>query len=110
VVYTNELGRKNTGYNPENEEQIKQKFPPGPSFSKNTRQETEFETPLTIVDTSGRILFWFLPDLISRNAQDEWYKSLELFNVVLAIDPQNVALQGWLAKCASGKIEDAGPK
>ena len=41
-------------------------IPPGPAFSDLARV---IDTPMTIKDREGRVLFWFLPDIVSKNAQ-----------------------------------------
>ena len=63
--YMSQLGPKNIGKNLGLEQDLKRMFPPGPNFSV----PKELDTPLTIIDSRGRILVWFLPNLISKSAQ-----------------------------------------
>jgi hypothetical protein len=68
-AYIREIGAKNKGQNKDVEKDLKNRFPPGPEFSGPPGKRKVFDTPLTITDREGKILFWFLPDLISKNAQ-----------------------------------------
>jgi hypothetical protein len=67
--YIQNIGQKNAGKNKVIERELRNTFPPGPGFSMPSDVPKYFESPMTIVDQSGRILFWYLPDLISKNAQ-----------------------------------------
>lgn len=71
-AYIREIGAKNKGQNKDVEKDLKNRFPPGPEFSGAPGKGKVFDTPLTITDRDGKILFWFLPDLISKNAQVPW--------------------------------------
>ena len=42
------------------------KFPPGPDFGV---QENWFSRAATILDKEGTVLLWYLPGVVSKNAQ-----------------------------------------
>lgn len=67
--YMKHIGPHNSGKNADIERDLRTRFPPGPSLSTPLGLERTFDSPLTIVDQAGRILFWYLPDIISENAQ-----------------------------------------
>jgi len=62
--YISKIGPKNTGKNPDFKEDLRARFPPGPAFPQLRGRETEFDTPMIITDPAGRILCWYLPDII----------------------------------------------
>ena len=64
--YAKHVSPKNTGKNIAIKRDIRQRFPPGPAFSD---PERVIDIPMTITDRTGCILFWFLPDIVFRNAQ-----------------------------------------
>jgi len=67
--YISEIGPKNTRRNPYFEEDLRARFPPGPAFPQLRGRETKCDTPMIITDPAGCILCWYLPDIISLNAQ-----------------------------------------
>jgi len=67
--YISEIGPKNTGRNPDFEEDLRARFLPGPAFPQLRGRETECDTLMIITDPAGRILCWYLPNIISLNAQ-----------------------------------------
>ena len=42
------------------------KFPPGPDFGVH---ENQFSRVATILDKEGTVLLWYLPGVVSKNAQ-----------------------------------------
>lgn len=77
--YATHIGAKNTGKNTGIKRNFRQQFPPGPEFSNPAQV---IDAPITITDRAGRILFWFLPDIISKDAQ-------VCLNVMSHFDPLN---------------------
>jgi len=67
--YISKIGLKNTRKNPDFEEDLRARFPLGPAFPQLRGRETDFDTPMIITDLAGCILCWYLPDIISLNAQ-----------------------------------------
>jgi len=67
--YISEIGPKNTRKNLDFEEDLRARFSLGPAFPQLRGRETEFDTPMIITDPVGHILCWYLPDIISLNAQ-----------------------------------------
>ena len=55
-----------TGHNKEEEKALMKKFPPGPDFGV---LENWFSRVATILDKEGTILLWYLPGVVSKNAQ-----------------------------------------
>ena len=67
--YINKIGPKKTGRNLDFEEDLRARFPLGPAFPQLRGRETKCDTPMIITDPAGHILCWYLPDIISLNAQ-----------------------------------------
>jgi hypothetical protein len=67
--YISEIGLQNTGKNTRLERDLLRRFPVGPAFFTPAGNVKTFVTPLTIADQGGRIMFWYLPDIITRGAQ-----------------------------------------
>ena len=67
--YIAELGLHNTGNNRQLERDLLARFPPGPAFQTPFGNDKAFGTPVTIADQEGRIMFWYLPDIITQGAQ-----------------------------------------
>jgi hypothetical protein len=55
-----------TGRNQEEETALMKKFPPGPDFGL---PENQFSRAATVLDKEGTILLWYLPGVVSKNAQ-----------------------------------------
>jgi hypothetical protein len=64
--YSKALGKMYAGRDDKRENALDTLFPPGDELSSALNQ---FETPCTIVDSEDNILAWYLPDVISRDAQ-----------------------------------------
>jgi len=67
--YISKIRPKNTGKNLDFEEDLRARFPLGLAFPQLRGRETEFDTPMIIMDLAGHILCWYLPDIIPLNAQ-----------------------------------------
>ena len=56
----------NNGRNDSREKELDERFPPGKNFSSDGNH---FDSPMTIVDKENNVLLWYLPDIISHDAQ-----------------------------------------
>ncbi|KAG2352031.1 hypothetical protein BDR07DRAFT_1499518 [Suillus spraguei] len=56
---------KNTGHNEEKEEKLLERCPPGHEGTKVV------DKPATIIDVSGTIIAWYLPDALTETTQKE---------------------------------------
>ncbi|KAG2353387.1 hypothetical protein BDR07DRAFT_1496326 [Suillus spraguei] len=58
--YSKLISPKNTGHNEEKEEKLLERCPPGHEGTKLV------DKPATIIDVSGTIIAWYLPDALTR--------------------------------------------
>lgn len=65
--------------------------PHGPQFSLDG-DDGHFDTPFTMIDAEGKILAWYLPDVISSDAHVRSNVLLSLFPLMSAIREN-----GWTA-------------
>ncbi|KAG2356244.1 hypothetical protein BDR07DRAFT_1492165 [Suillus spraguei] len=61
--YSKLISPKNTGHNQEKEEKLLERCPPGHEGTKLV------DKPATILDASGTIIAWYLPDALTKTAQ-----------------------------------------
>jgi hypothetical protein len=61
--YSRFISPKDTGHNEEREEKLLQKCPPGHEGTKL------IDKPATIIDASGSIIAWYLPDALTDATQ-----------------------------------------
>lgn len=67
--YVARMGTCNVGRNDAQEQRLEMEFPVGPEFRTPQGQGKHFRDPLTVVDAGGKILLWYLPGVISQDAQ-----------------------------------------
>ncbi|KAG2366227.1 hypothetical protein BDR07DRAFT_1458762 [Suillus spraguei] len=63
--YSKLISPKNTGHNEEKEEKLLERCPPGHEGTKVV------DKPATIIDVSGTIITWYLPDALTETTQKE---------------------------------------
>ncbi|KAG2366907.1 hypothetical protein BDR07DRAFT_1479670 [Suillus spraguei] len=63
--YSKLISPKNTGHNEEKEEKLLERCPPGHEGTKVV------DKPATIIDVSGTIIAWYLPDALTETTQKE---------------------------------------
>ncbi|KAG2351258.1 hypothetical protein BDR07DRAFT_1502119 [Suillus spraguei] len=63
--YSKLISPKNTGHNEEKEEKLLERCPPGHEGTKVV------DKPGTIIDASGTIIAWYLPDALTETTQKE---------------------------------------
>jgi hypothetical protein len=61
--YSKLISPKNTGHNEEKEEKLLERCPPGHEGTKVV------DKPATIIDVSGTIIAWYLPDALTETTQ-----------------------------------------
>ncbi|KAG2352088.1 hypothetical protein BDR07DRAFT_1499297 [Suillus spraguei] len=61
--YSKLISQKNTGHNEEKEEKLLERCPPGHEGTKLV------DKPATILDASGTIIAWYLPDALTKTTQ-----------------------------------------
>lgn len=61
--YSKLISPKNTGHNEEKEEKLLERCPPGHEGTKLV------DKPATIIDVSGTIIAWYLPDALTETTQ-----------------------------------------
>ncbi|KAG2126356.1 uncharacterized protein EDB93DRAFT_1065907, partial [Suillus bovinus] len=72
--YSKLISPKNTGHNEEKEEKLLKRCPPG-------HEGTRFvDIPATILDVSGTIIAWYLPDSLTAETQKEIWAATELLS------------------------------
>ncbi|KAG2740821.1 hypothetical protein P692DRAFT_201796918 [Suillus brevipes Sb2] len=69
--YSRFISPKDTGHNEEREEKLLQKCPPGHEGTKL------IDIPATIIDASGAIIAWYLPDALTNATQKEMLAASE---------------------------------
>lgn len=70
-----------TGRNQREEKALMKKFPPGPDFGV---PENQFSGAATVLDKEGTVLLWYLPGVVSKDAQvSEFLKGIDGMMTVL---------------------------
>jgi hypothetical protein len=67
--YVKMMGDRPSGRNEEFEREMKEEFPPGTEIGGPEEMSPVIDQPCTIVDASGNILLWHLPDIVSKSAE-----------------------------------------
>ncbi|KAG0693129.1 hypothetical protein DFH29DRAFT_1007633 [Suillus ampliporus] len=75
--YSKLISPKDTGHNEEREEKLLQRCPPGHEGTKLV------EIPATILDVSGAIIAWYLPDALTDATQKEIWAASDLLAPML---------------------------
>ncbi|KAG0691743.1 hypothetical protein DFH29DRAFT_1010305 [Suillus ampliporus] len=75
--YSKLISPKDTGHNEEREEKLLQRCPPGHEGTKLV------EIPTTILDVSGAIIAWYLPDALTDATQKEIWAASDLLAPML---------------------------
>ncbi|KAG0691568.1 hypothetical protein DFH29DRAFT_1010762 [Suillus ampliporus] len=75
--YSKLISPKDTGHNEEREEKLLQRCPPGHEGTKLV------EIPTTILDVSGAIIAWYLPDALTDATQKEIWTASDLLAPML---------------------------
>ncbi|KAG0692348.1 hypothetical protein DFH29DRAFT_1008816 [Suillus ampliporus] len=75
--YSKLISPKDTGHNEEREEKLLQRCPPGHEGTKLV------EIPATILDVSGAIIAWYLPDALTDATQKEIWVASDLLAPML---------------------------
>ncbi|KAG2354743.1 hypothetical protein BDR07DRAFT_1494135 [Suillus spraguei] len=83
--YSKLISPKNTGHNEEKEEKLLERCPPGHEGTKVV------DKPATIIDVSGTIIAWYLPDALTETTQKEIRAATNLLGPSLE--------KKWLGKC-----------
>ncbi|KAG2747996.1 hypothetical protein P692DRAFT_20834277 [Suillus brevipes Sb2] len=76
--YSRFISPKDTGHNEEREEKLLQRCPPGHEGTKL------IDKPATIIDASGAIIAWYLPDTLTGATQKEMLAASEFLGPSLA--------------------------
>ncbi|KAG1725110.1 hypothetical protein EDB19DRAFT_1915226 [Suillus lakei] len=76
--YSKLISPKDTGHNEEREEKLLERCPPGHEGTKLV------EIPATILDASGAIIAWYLPDALTDATQKEIWAAKDLLAPMLA--------------------------
>ncbi|KAG2363051.1 hypothetical protein BDR07DRAFT_1484138 [Suillus spraguei] len=82
--YSKLISQKNTGHNDEKEEKLLERCPPGHEGTKLV------DKPATIIDASGTIITWYLPDALTETTQKKIRAATNLLGPSLKKGSENV--------------------